>query len=222
MVVVNCPERSHPCRRVYCIIVSEFGLLQEFDTIVLLVVVESPEILLHRLILTLCLPVCPWMKGLREPMVSTQVWTYPCPESSCKLGAAISEYVIRNATLANHLFKEELGQLRQVDILLARYVYCYLSQSVHDNENHSVARCRWLWQVSDEVHCDAFPWRWWCLQQHVDPMPGVPRCFDWVAYFTAADIRIYVRVHCWPVEIPRYQVSSFMSPKMTGLRVVME
>jgi len=75
-------------------------------------------------------------------MVSTQVRTSAGPESACTLGAAICDYVVRNAAVANDVFKEELGQFRRVDILLARYVDCHLGQSVHDDENPGVARCR--------------------------------------------------------------------------------
>jgi len=78
------------------------------------------EVLLHRLVLTLRLPVRLWMEGCREPMVSTQVRTYPGPESACKLGAAICDYVVRDAALADDVFKEEPGQFRRVDILPAR------------------------------------------------------------------------------------------------------
>jgi hypothetical protein len=120
MVVVFHPEWSHPHRRVYRVIESELGKRQEFYAIVLLIGAESPETLLHRLVLTLCLPVCLWMDGCREPMVSTQVRRYPGPESACKPGAAICNYVVRNATLANDEFTEEPGQFRLVYILPAR------------------------------------------------------------------------------------------------------
>jgi hypothetical protein len=53
-------------------------------------------------------------------MVSTEVRTYPGLESACKLGAAICDYVVRNAALAHDVFKEEPGQFRRVDILPAR------------------------------------------------------------------------------------------------------
>ena len=119
MVVVICPEWSHPRRCVYLVILSEFGRRQEYDQIVLLVVAETPEELLHRQVLTLRLNVCLWMEGCREPMVSTQVLTYPAPESACKLGAAICDYVVRNAILENDVFKEEPGQFRGVNIMPA-------------------------------------------------------------------------------------------------------
>jgi len=82
------------------------------------------------------------MEGCREPMVSTQVRTYPGPESACKLRAVICDNVVRDAALADGVFKEELGQFRPGDILPARSVDCHLWQSVHDNENPGVARCR--------------------------------------------------------------------------------
>jgi hypothetical protein len=43
-------------------------------------------------------------------MGSTQVRTYPGLESACTLGAAICDYVLRDAALADDVFKEELGQ----------------------------------------------------------------------------------------------------------------
>jgi len=117
IVVVIYLECSHPRRCGYYVIVSEFGKRYEFNPIVLLIVEESPEILLHPLVLLLCLSVDVWMEGCREPMVSTQLRTYPGPESACKLGAAISNYVTRNATLGDDVFQEKPGQFRQVDIL---------------------------------------------------------------------------------------------------------
>jgi len=53
-------------------------------------------------------------------MVSTQVRTYPRPESACKLGAGICNYVVRDGSLADDVFKEEPGQLRRVNILSVR------------------------------------------------------------------------------------------------------
>jgi len=53
-------------------------------------------------------------------MGSTEVRTYPLPESACKLGAAIGNYVVRDASLADDMFKEEPGQFRRVNILSAR------------------------------------------------------------------------------------------------------
>jgi len=53
-------------------------------------------------------------------MVSTQVRTYPGPELACKLGAAICDYVVQNAALANDVFREEPGQFRRVQILPSR------------------------------------------------------------------------------------------------------
>jgi len=60
------------------------------------------------------------MEGCREPMFSTQVRTYPGPELPCKLGAAICDYVVRDAAPGDDVFKEEPGQFLRVDILLAR------------------------------------------------------------------------------------------------------
>jgi hypothetical protein len=94
---------------VYCVIVSEFGKRQDCNPIVRLVVVESLEILLQHLILKLCLPVYLSMEGCRELMVTTQVRTFPGPESACKVGAAICYYVCRDATPADDVFKEEPG-----------------------------------------------------------------------------------------------------------------
>jgi len=53
-------------------------------------------------------------------MVSTQVRTYLGPESTCELGATISDYAVQIAVLSNDVFKDEPGQLRLVDILPAR------------------------------------------------------------------------------------------------------
>jgi hypothetical protein len=91
-----------------------------FNPIVLLVVADRVEILLHRLILTLCLPVFLLMEGFREPIVSSQVRTYPGLETSCKLGAVISNNVVWDTLPANHVVKEEPRQIRQVDIVPAR------------------------------------------------------------------------------------------------------
>jgi hypothetical protein len=52
-------------------------------------------------------------------MVSTQVRIYPGPESACKLWATICNYVIRDAALADDMFKEEQGKFQRVDILPA-------------------------------------------------------------------------------------------------------
>jgi len=52
-------------------------------------------------------------------MVSTQVRTYPGPELACKLGAALCDSVVRDAALADDVFKGEPGQFRQVDIVPA-------------------------------------------------------------------------------------------------------
>jgi len=52
-------------------------------------------------------------------MVSTQVRTYLRPELACKLGAVICNYVVRDASLADDVFKEEPGQFRLVNILSA-------------------------------------------------------------------------------------------------------
>jgi hypothetical protein len=52
-------------------------------------------------------------------MVSTHVRTYPGPELACNLGAAICNYVVRDAALPDDWFKEELGQFQQVNILPA-------------------------------------------------------------------------------------------------------
>jgi len=60
------------------------------------------------------------MEGCREPMVSTQVGSYPLPEPACKVGAAICDYVVRDSALADDVFKEAPGQFRRVDILPAR------------------------------------------------------------------------------------------------------
>ena len=83
-----------------------------FDPQVLLVNANSPEILLCRLVMTLRLPVHLWMDGRREPMVSTQVRTYPLAESAGKLGAAICNYVVRDASLAGDVFQGKPGQFR--------------------------------------------------------------------------------------------------------------
>jgi len=58
MVVKSRQELSHPCTSVYRVVESEFSRRQEFDSIVLLVVAESLEIVLHHLVVTLCLSVC--------------------------------------------------------------------------------------------------------------------------------------------------------------------
>lgn len=52
-------------------------------------------------------------------MVSTQGRTYPGPDSDCKLGATICNYIVWDAALADDVFKEEPGQLQQVNILPA-------------------------------------------------------------------------------------------------------
>jgi len=81
-----------------------------FLPIVLLIVAESPEIVLQCLALTVCLPISLWMEGCRERMISTtQVSTYPGPELACNLGAAICNYVVCYTALANNMSKEELG-----------------------------------------------------------------------------------------------------------------
>jgi hypothetical protein len=76
----------------------------------MLIVAEYSEVLLHRLVLMLCLPIRLWMEVCREPMVSTHVSTYQCPDWACKLGATICNYVLRDAPLANVRFKAEAGQ----------------------------------------------------------------------------------------------------------------
>jgi hypothetical protein len=97
------------------------------------------------------------MEGCQELIDSTEVRTYPDSESNYIPGAAICNYVDSDAAHANDMFKDEPGQLLRVDILLARYVDCLLCQSVHNDKNPSVAQCRLLSQVTDEVHRDAIP-----------------------------------------------------------------
>ena len=70
--------------------------------------------------MTPCLSVRLCMEGCGEPIVSTEVRTYLGPESACKLGSAICNYVIRDTTLADDVFNDELGQFQRVDILPAR------------------------------------------------------------------------------------------------------
>jgi len=53
-----------------------------------------------------------------------------------------------------------------------------------------------------------------------DAVCSVPRRCDSVAYVAAPDILTYMPVHCWLAEIPRYQLSSLESSKMSRLRVV--
>jgi hypothetical protein len=74
---------------VYLISVSEFGLSQEFDSIVLLGVAQSPDKVLNRLILMLFRYIRLGMEGYQEPMVSTEVTTFPGPELASKHAAMI-------------------------------------------------------------------------------------------------------------------------------------
>jgi len=53
-------------------------------------------------------------------MVSTQVRTFPGPESACELSAMISNYVVRDAILADDVIKKAPGQFQRVNILPAR------------------------------------------------------------------------------------------------------
>jgi len=73
--------------------------------------------LLNRLVSTVRVPVHVWMEGCREPMVSTQVRSYPGPESVYVLGAAICNNGVRDATVADDVFKDEPGQFRRVSII---------------------------------------------------------------------------------------------------------
>jgi len=75
-------------------------------------------------------------------MISTQVTSYPSPQSACKFGTVICNYVIRDAILADDIFREEPGQFQRVHILLARKVDMHLGQSVHNNYNPGVAQSR--------------------------------------------------------------------------------
>jgi hypothetical protein len=72
----------------------------------MLVVAKSPEILLYRLVLMLRLSVWLWIEACREQMVSPQVRTNQGPESACKLGAAVSNYVVQYAVLPADVFKD--------------------------------------------------------------------------------------------------------------------
>jgi hypothetical protein len=79
------------------------------------------------------------MQGCREAMVSTQVRTYPGPNLAWELGDTICDYVDRDDTLSNDMFKDQPGQLRRVDILPARSVDCYFSLLVDNSDNTHVA-----------------------------------------------------------------------------------
>jgi len=188
----------------------------------MLVVAESREIPLSHLVLTLWVHLCLWMEVCPERMIRTQVRPYLGPEPAWNLHATIWYYVVWDPVLSSDMVKEEPGQFRRVDILPAQYVDCDPGWLVHDQVNAGVARCHWLWQVTDEDNRDDLPWPWWCLHVHVYPVPGVPRCFHLVAHCAATDILANIWVHCWPAEISRYQLSSLRISKMTNLRVVMQ
>jgi len=121
----------------YC---THIRLVVKVQPNILLRVAKSPEILLHQLVSMLCLPVCLWLEGCREPMIIIQVRSYPGPESACELGATICHHVAWDAALADNMIKAEPGQLRQVDILPAWSVDCQLCQSVHEDKNFGVAQ----------------------------------------------------------------------------------
>jgi hypothetical protein len=75
-------------------------------------------------------------------MVSTDARAYPGSALACTLGAVICDYVVWDVELANVIFKEKPGQLCRVDFLPAQLVDFHLCQSVHNDENPGVVRCR--------------------------------------------------------------------------------
>jgi hypothetical protein len=131
------------------------------------------------------------------------------------------DYVVRDHALAYDVFPDKPGQLRWVDILPSYSADCHLCQMVHHDENPSVARSHYLWQIDDAIRCDTLPLYWWCLEGHVDPMPTGQRLLHSLAEFAATDILKFIWVHWLHVQIPTYQNSGFRTSKITGLRVVM-
>jgi len=131
MVVVIHPKQIHCCRCVYCIIACKFCCQQKFNQIVLLIVAECPENMLHCLILVVYLSVCLQIDCCWEQMVSNWVRTYVGPKQVWKLFPVISNYAEWNDALRHNLWAKLLWQFQQAGIFRHRkYIAISVSHSI--------------------------------------------------------------------------------------------
>jgi len=108
MVIVVCPDGCHQHGIVDGVVVGKLRQQDQFDPVVLLVVANAWEVLLHCLVLLFGLTVRLWVERGRVAVIDTEVGANSVPKSTGKLCAMICVDIVRYSSFADHMVEDHL------------------------------------------------------------------------------------------------------------------
>jgi hypothetical protein len=124
------------------VVVSERRQWKRFDPVVLLVIANGSEVLLHCLVLPLGLTVRLRVEGGHEAVIDIEVGPNSVPKSTGEFFAAIGGDIVWYAMFADSVFDEHSCYFWGVIVLSAGEVDRHISETVNDVQYPGLSRCR--------------------------------------------------------------------------------
>jgi hypothetical protein len=136
----------------------EFGKMQLFSPIILVIVDVHPEVLLHYRVDSLCLTVCLRVEGRGKSSIDSEAGAEASPEVGCELRSSVRYNGQWQPMQPEYMLQEEVGESLGIDCRMAWNQMAGLGQAVHHYPNGIVLLVGQLGYSGDEVHRDILPW----------------------------------------------------------------